>query len=73
MSKLGVQHVFAVIALASMHLTQAQDLGCSSAVSLDGGTIEVEADASGDDTENIQCALDAAIDGGYRDVFLTSP
>ena len=37
------------------------------------GTIEVEADASGDDTENIQCALDAATDGGYRDVLLTSP
>ena len=73
MLRVGVQHVFAVIALASTHLSQAQDLGCSSAVSLDGGTIEVEADASGDDTENIQCALDAAIDGGYRDVFLTSP
>ena len=73
MSRLVVPHVIAIIALASTHLTQAQDLGCSSAVSLDGGTIEVEADASGDDTENIQCALDAAIDGGYRDVFLTSP
>lgn len=53
-------------------LTHAQDLGCPSAVSLNGGTIEVEADASGDDTENIQCALDAATDGGYRDVFLSS-
>ena len=50
----------------------AQDLGCSSSVSLNGGTIEVEADAAGDDTDNIQCALDAATDGGYRDVFLTS-
>lgn len=51
---------------------QAQDLGCSSEVTLDGATIEVEASASGDDTENIQCALTAAVDGGYRDVFLTS-
>ena len=55
------------------HLAHAQDLGCPNAVSLNGGTIEVEADASGDDTENIQCALDAATDGGYRDVFLASP
>lgn len=46
MLRVGVQHVFAVIALASTHFSQAQDLGCSSAVSLDGGTIEVEADAS---------------------------
>ncbi len=52
--------------------TQAQDLGCGSAVSLNGGTIEVSAASSGDDTENIQCALDAAIDGGYRDVSLVS-
>ena len=55
--------------LSSIAVAQAQDLGCSSHVSLNGGTIEVEADASGDDTENIQCALDAATDGGYRDVF----
>ena len=59
--------------LSSIAVAQAQDLGCSSHVSLNGGTIEVEADASGDDTENIQCALDAATDGGYRDVLLTSP
>ena len=59
--------------LSNMAVAQAQDLGCSSHVSLNGGTIEVEADASGDDTENIQCALDAATDGGYRDVLLTSP
>ena len=59
--------------LSNMAIAQAQDLGCSSHVSLNGGTIEVEADASGDDTENIQCALDAATDGGYRDVLLTSP
>ncbi|MDG2461110.1 MAG: hypothetical protein P8M73_09550 [Luminiphilus sp.] len=62
-----------LLLLAGAHLSQAQDLDCSSSVSLNGGTIEVEADASGDDTENIQCALDAATEGGYRDVFLTSP
>ena len=50
----------------------AQDnLGCSGAVVLNGGTIEVSS-SSGNDTENIQCALDAAVSGGYRDVFLVS-
>ena len=62
--------VFAFI--TGTHLAHAQDLGCPTAVALNGGTIEVAADASGDDTENIQCALDAATDGGYRDVYLTS-
>ena len=62
-----------MLLLGNIAVAQAQDLGCSSHVSLNGGTIEVEADASGDDTENIQCALDAATDGGYRDVLLTSP
>ena len=48
----------------------AQDnLGCSNSVVLNGGTIEVYA-ADGGDTENIQCALDAAVSGGFRDVFL---
>ena len=51
---------------------QAQDLGCPAEVSLNGAVIEVEASASGDDTENIQCALEAAAAGGYREVFLTS-
>ena len=60
-----------MLLLGNIAVAQAQDLGCSSHVSLNGGTIEVEADASGDDTENIQCALDAATDGGYRDVLLT--
>ena len=50
----------------------AQDLDCPSEVSLNGGSIEVEASDSGDDTDNIQCALDAAIEGGYRDGFLVS-
>ena len=50
----------------------AQDnLGCSNSVVLNGGTIEVYA-ADGGDTENIQCALDAAVSGGFRDVFLVS-
>jgi len=49
-----------------------QELSCSSAVTLNGGTIEVAADASGDDTENLQCALNSAAEGGFRDVLLTS-
>ncbi|MDA0630740.1 MAG: hypothetical protein O2981_05105 [Proteobacteria bacterium] len=72
MVNFATRYILALLFLTSASFVQAQDLGCSSAVSLNGGTIEVEADASGDDTENIQCALDAAIDGGYRDVFLTS-
>lgn len=48
-----------------------ENLGCSSAVVLNGGTIEVSSSGDGD-TENIQCALDAAVSGGYRDVFLVS-
>ena len=35
----------------------AQDLDCPGEVSLNGGSIEVEASDSGDDTDNIQCAL----------------
>ena len=50
----------------------AQDLGCGSAVSLNGASIEV-ASVSGDDTDNIQCALDAAVSDGYRVVSLVSP
>jgi hypothetical protein len=50
----------------------AQDLDCNSQVSLDGGVVKVSASSSGDDTENIQCALKAAVDGGYREVYLTS-
>ena len=68
-----LRHALALTVLTGASFTQAQDLGCSTAVSLDGGTIEVEADASGDDTENLQCALDAAAAGGYRNVSLTSP
>jgi len=72
MVNFAFRYILALLFLTSASFIQAQDLGCSSAVSLNGGTIVVEADASGDDTENIQCALDAATDGGYRDVFLTS-
>ena len=50
----------------------AQDLGCNAEVELDGGVVEVAASSSGDDTENIQCALNAAVEGGYREVYLTS-
>ena len=63
--------VILFLACATGH-AHAQDLDCPGEVSLNGGSIEVEASDSGDDTDNIQCALDAAIDGGYRDVFLVS-
>ncbi len=49
-----------------------QNLSCSSAVTLNGGTIEVASVSSGDDTENLQCALDFAVEAGFRDIFLTS-
>ena len=49
-----------------------QDLGCSSSVSMAGGTIEVESEPSGNDTDNLQCALDAAAELGYRDILLVS-
>ena len=45
--------------------------GCADAVSVDGGTIKV-ASVSGDDSGNIQCALDLAADDGYGTVLLTS-
>ncbi len=50
---------------------KAQDLGCGTAVALDGADVTVES-VSGDDTDNIQCALSAAARDGYRNVFLTS-
>ncbi len=67
-SILAVLVLLGVMAQSAM----AQDLGCSSAVALNGPIIEV-AGVSGDDTANLQCALDAAAAGGYREVFLTDP
>ena len=66
--------VCVVIGVLSLfgRMASAQDLGCEAEVSLDGGVIEVSSSSSGDDTDNIQCALDAAADGGYKDVYLTS-
>ena len=57
---------------ATSAVVNGQDLSCSSAVTLNGGTLEVASDTSGDDTENLQCALDAAVEDGFRDIFLTS-
>jgi len=48
-----------------------QELACSDAVSLSGPVIEVAA-VSGDDTANIQCALEQAAELGYREILLTS-
>ena len=75
MKQLTFRLIAALAMITGVQSALAQDLGCSSLVSLNGGTIEVESVESGssDDTENVQCALDAATEGGYRDVFLTSP
>ena len=61
-----------ISAIAVPLVATGQELSCSSAVTLNGGTIEVAADASGDDTENLQCALSSAAEGGFRDVLLIS-
>jgi len=76
MKQLTFRLIAALAMITGVQSALAQDLGCSSLVSLNGGTIEVESvesEGSSDDTENVQCALDAAAEGGYRDVFLTSP
>jgi len=76
MKQLTFRLIAALAMITGVQSALAQDLGCSSLVSLNGGTIEVESvesEGSSDDTENVQCALDAATEGGYRDVFLTSP
>ena len=57
---------------AISEVASTQDLSCSSAVTLEGGTLEVTSDNSSDDTENLQCAMDFAIEAGFRDIFLTS-
>ena len=71
MRKLFVSLALSLSIALPLSAVAQENLGCSSAVVLNGGTIEVtSSDAS--DTDNIQCALDAAVSGGYRDVFLVS-
>jgi len=72
MNKFGI--VCAVMGILGLfsNTSVAQDLGCSDEVELDGGIVKVQSTADGDDTDNIQCALDAAVTGGYKDVYLTS-
>ena len=72
MNQLALRLALAVFLTTGVNPVQSQEIDCPSSVALNGGTVEVEADPSGDDTANIQCALDAATDGGYRDVLLTS-
>ena len=57
---------------AISEVANAQDLSCPGAVTLDGGTLEVTSYDSSDDTANLQCAIDFAIEAGFRDIFLTS-
>lgn len=61
----------ALVGLACSSVAQAQEIGCSDAVAFNGPVIEVSA-VSGDDSENIQCALDVAAADGYREVLLVS-
>jgi hypothetical protein len=64
--------LLAALAFSALSLTVNAQTGCGAAVAVNGGTIEV-ASVQGDDSGNIQCALNAAADGGYGTVFLTSP
>ncbi|MGD2008237.1 MAG: hypothetical protein PVJ95_08200 [Cellvibrionales bacterium] len=60
----------AVFALGWSHYLAAQDVGCGPSVTVDGSGLEVASEA-GNDTENLQCALDAAADQGFTSVLLT--
>ena len=72
MNKFGVVCiVMGALALFSK-VSVAQEFDCSAEVTATGGLIEVAASSGGDDTENLQCALNAAADGGYKDVYLSS-
>lgn len=72
MNKFGILcAVMGTLGLFS-NMSVAQDLDCEAEVSASGGLIEVTSSSSGDDTENLQCALDAATAGGYKDVYLSS-
>ena len=72
MNRLNILSVLIGFLVVFTNVSFAQDLGCSSEVELDGGVVEVAASSSGDDTENIQCALNAAAEGGFREVYLKS-
>jgi len=67
LSKLIIATLFCCLSVSGY----GQDLACSDAVSVAGPVIEVTA-ITGDDTANIQCALDEAAELGYREVLLTS-
>jgi len=71
MRKLFVSLALSLSIALPLSAVAQENLGCSSAVVLNGGTIEVTSSDTSD-TDNIQCALDAAVSGGYRDVFLVS-
>ena len=72
MNKFGIVCVVMGMFGLFSNMSVAQDLGCSDEVELDGGIVKVQSTPDGDDTDNIQCALDAAVTGGYKDVYLTS-
>ena len=67
-----IQVTALLLTIAYSAPSAAQEVGCSAYVTANGGTIEVEARESGESTEDLQCAMQAAIDGGYSDIFLVS-
>lgn len=64
--------LFLILLCAVFFNHSVKALDCSRFVQLNGGTIEVEADASGGDTDNLQCAIDEAVKSGYGDILLVS-
>lgn len=72
MNRKGIFCVVIGLVAVFSRVTVAQDLGCAAEVTATGGVVEVAASSGGDDTENLQCALDAAVAGGYKDVYLSS-
>lgn len=73
MRPLKRHHVHVAAALVALSLTPAAgaQTDCGSSVTVGGSKISV-ASEMGSDTENLQCALDAAIDQGISKVELTS-
>lgn len=61
--------ILLITAIVGVAAAKAQVADCSDAVSLSGAVVIVQA-VSGDDTDNLQCAIDAAVAGKYTEVRL---
>jgi len=68
-SKFIANVLLLLVALAATAAAKAQVADCSDAVSLSGAVVIVQS-VSGDDTDNLQCAIDAAVAGKYTEVRL---